>query len=133
MNQPPGLKKPRHYIPYGNETYETKWGIRICYHGRILTLCSHTGKVRESVFKIYAQCSNICSKYFKIPLVSKPQYSNQQGSHYTLSQGSLFQYSYLEKQEQNMTKVFIDEKEKKVPPLIFDSSPFRLPYLFSNF
>ena len=32
-----------------------------------------------------------------------------------------------------MTKVLIDKREKKVPPLIFDSPPFRLPYLFSNF
>ena len=32
-----------------------------------------------------------------------------------------------------MTKVLIDKKEKKAPPLTFDSPPFRLPYLFLNF
>ena len=38
-----------------------------------------------------------------------------------------------EKQEQNVTKVLIDQKEKKAPPLIFDSPPFRLHYQFLNF
>ena len=52
-------------------TIETKWGIRICCQARILTLCSHIEKVRESMFKIHVQCSNQCSKYFKILLVSK--------------------------------------------------------------
>ena len=31
---------------------ETKWSIRICCQARIFTLCSHTEKVRESMFKI---------------------------------------------------------------------------------
>ena len=52
-------------------TIETKWCIRICCQARILTLCSYIEKVRESTFKIHVQCSNQCSKYFKILLVSK--------------------------------------------------------------
>ena len=54
-------------------TTETKWGIRICCQARIFTLCSHIQKVREPTFKIYVQCSNQCSKYFKIILVSSIQ------------------------------------------------------------
>ena len=43
-------------------TSEAKWGVRICCQVRILTLCSHIEKVRESMFKIHVQCSNQCSK-----------------------------------------------------------------------
>ena len=59
-------------------TIETKWSISISSRARILTLCSHKEKVRESIFKMRVQCSNQCSKYFKILLVSKSQYSKQQ-------------------------------------------------------
>ena len=52
-------------------TIETNWGIRICCQARILKLCPHIEKVRESMFKILVQCSNQCSKYFKILLVPK--------------------------------------------------------------
>ena len=52
-------------------TIETKWGIRTCCQARILTLCSHIEKVRESMFKIHFQCSNQCLKYFKILLEPK--------------------------------------------------------------
>ena len=38
-------------------TIETKWGIRICCQIRILKLCSHIEKVRESMFKTDVQCS----------------------------------------------------------------------------
>ena len=61
-------------------TIETKWGIRICCQIRILKLCSHIEKVRESMFKTDVQCSDQCSKYFKIFPVSKSYYSNQQDS-----------------------------------------------------
>ena len=40
---------------------ETKWDIRICCQHMIFVLCSHTEKIRESMF----------IKYFKILLVSK--------------------------------------------------------------
>ena len=35
--------------------------------------------------------------------------------------------------KQNVAKVLIDKKEKKVHLAIFDSPPFKLPYLFLNF
>ena len=54
-------------------TIETKWGIKICYQTRTFTLCSHVEKIRESMFKIHVQCSNQCSKYFKIFVVSSIQ------------------------------------------------------------
>ena len=39
-----------------------------------------------------------------------------------------FSIGIWEKQTQVMTKVSIDKKEKKAPPLMFDPPPFRLPY-----
>ena len=62
---------PRTKIFKTLHTIEAKWGIRICCQARILTLCSHKEKVRESMFEIHVQCSNQCSNYFKILLVSK--------------------------------------------------------------
>ena len=52
-------------------TIETNWGIRICCQARVPTLFSHREKVRKSMFKLHVQCSNQCSKYFQILLVSK--------------------------------------------------------------
>ena len=37
-------------------TIETKWGVRHYSQAKILTLCLHTEKVRESV--LHVQCSN---------------------------------------------------------------------------
>ena len=62
----PGAKKFK-----TSHTIETKWGIRICCQARILTLCSHIEKVRESMFKMHVQCSSQCSKYFQILIVTK--------------------------------------------------------------
>ena len=39
-------------------TIETKWDIRNYCKARILTLCSHIEKVRESMLKMHVQCSN---------------------------------------------------------------------------
>ena len=52
---------------------ETKWSIRICSQVRILTLCSYIEKVRESMLEVHVQCSNQCSKHFKILLISSIQ------------------------------------------------------------
>ena len=62
---------PRAEIIKALHTIKTKWGIRICCQVRILTVCSHIEKIRESMLKIHVQCSNQCSKYCKILLVSK--------------------------------------------------------------
>ena len=53
-------------------TIETKWVLEFVVSGQDThTVCSHIGKVRESMFKIHVHCSDQCSKYFKILLVSK--------------------------------------------------------------
>ena len=36
----------------------------VCCQARVLTLCSHMDKVRESMFEIHDQCSNQCSNSF---------------------------------------------------------------------
>ena len=40
---------------------------------------------------------------------------------------------YLEKQEQTVTKILVNEKEKRTPPLVFDSPLFWLSHPFWNF
>ena len=53
-------------------TIEIRWGIRICFLVTIPTLYSCIEEVMKPMFKLHVQCLNQCSKYYKVPLVSRP-------------------------------------------------------------
>ena len=92
-------------------TIETKWGIRNCCQARILALCAHTERVRESIFKIHVQCSNQCLNILRFfQHLSHSIQSNKTVINFILEISLLVQY--------------LDKNEKKTPPLIFDSPPF---------